>query len=143
MVYNSFDIANKILQKGAQNDGGELISNLKLQKLLYYMQGFHLAVFDTPLFDDDIFAWQYGPVLPEVYYRYKANGNKGIEPVGEVIVLEEKEEKLFDEVFSVYGEFSAIGLMNLTHEEDPWKNTPIGEKILKDKMTEFFKTRIV
>ncbi|HNW49669.1 MAG TPA: DUF4065 domain-containing protein [Prolixibacteraceae bacterium] len=143
MVYNSFDIANKILQKGAQSDGGELISNLKLQKLLYYMQGFHLAVFDTPLFDDDIFAWQYGPVLPEVYYRYKANGNKGIEPVGEVIVLEEKEEKLFDEVFSVYGEFSAIGLMNLTHEEDPWKNTPIGEKILKDKMTEFFKTRIV
>ena len=143
MAYNSFDIANKILQKGAQSDCGELISNLKLQKLLYYMQGFHLAFFETPLFDDDIFAWQYGPVVPEVYFKYKQNGNSGIESEGNIIELDDKEEKLFDEVFSVYGEYSAIGLMNLTHEESPWKDTPLGERIGKDKMTEFFKTRII
>jgi uncharacterized phage-associated protein len=143
MAYSVFDIATKILHKGAMSDGGELISNLKLQKLLYYMQGFHLAVFGTRLFNEDIYAWQYGPVVPEVYRRYKAYNNCGIEPEGDSIIsLSVEEENLFEEVFSVYGEFSAIGLMNLTHRERPWKNTPCGEKIDDKEMVNFFKKRI-
>jgi len=142
MAYNVFDIANKILDNGVNPDAGELISNLKLQKLLYYMQGFHLAVFGTPLFNNDIYAWQYGPVVPEVYHKYKDNNNLGIMPEGKIITLEDKEEKLFDEVFDVYGEYSAIGLMNLTHREPPWEKTPCGEIIDQKLMTNFFKTRI-
>ena len=44
----------------------------------------------------------------------------------------------------VYGKYSAIGLMNMTHEEMPWKSTPVGEGnvIAKEKMMEFFKTRL-
>ena len=61
MSYNVFDIADKIIAaSSSQAEVGDVMTNLKLQKLLYYMQGFHLAVFDTPLFDEDIEAWQYG-----------------------------------------------------------------------------------
>ncbi len=47
---------------------GELISNLKLQKLLYYAQGFHLALYDKLLFSEDIEAWQHGPVVRDVCF---------------------------------------------------------------------------
>lgn len=143
MSYNVFDIANKIIVKGSYSDVGEPISNLKLQKLLYYMQGFHLAFFNTPLFDEEIEAWQYGPVVPEVYKKYRVFGNTGITPEEVVITLSDEEESLFDEVYSVYSEFSAIGLMNLTHQESPWKNAPNSGVIEKDVMKEFFKTRLV
>ena len=52
MAYKALDIAKKLIFK-AQNDepnGGKRLTNLKLQKLLYYQQGFHLAFFGTPLF---------------------------------------------------------------------------------------------
>lgn len=69
MTYKASDIAKKLIFK-AQNDepnGGEKLTNLKLQKLLYYQQGFHLAVFGIPLFNEDVEAWMYGPVVPDVY----------------------------------------------------------------------------
>lgn len=118
-MYSAFEIANKILDRAANNDAGDLISNLKLQKLLYYMQGFHLAFFGEPLFKEEIHAWQFGPVVPDVYFHYRENENKGILPEDEVIVLKDEEEELFDKVFSVYGDYSALGLMNLTHNEAP------------------------
>lgn len=141
---SALDIAYKILKKACSSDEGELISNLKLQKLLYYMQGFHLASFNTPLFDEDIEAWQYGPVVPSVYAHFKHNGNGGIEYNGDTIALPSKEEALFNEVYRVYGKFSAVGLMNMTHEEKPWKTTPtgVGNVISHDKMKQFFKTRL-
>jgi len=53
------------------NRDGDLISNLKLQKLLYYAQAWHLVNFDVPLFGDSIEAWDFGPVIPNVYRQYK------------------------------------------------------------------------
>ena len=69
MAYKALDIANKIISK-TDLEHGDTISNLKLQKMMYYQQGFHLAYFGTPLFDEDIVAWQYGPVVPSVYKEY-------------------------------------------------------------------------
>jgi uncharacterized phage-associated protein len=144
MTYNVIDIANKILAKASISEFEDLICNLKLQKMLYYMQGFHLAYFEKPLFDDEIEAWMYGPVIPKVYETFKSNGNSGIKFTGEVINLTEKEESLFNEVYRVYGAYSAVGLMNLTHSEMPWKSTPtgIGSIIGKDKMMTYFKKRL-
>lgn len=141
MAYNALDIANKVIHNLTKNtDAGEVVSNLKLQKMLYYVQGFHLAYFAKPLFDEDIEAWMYGPVVPSVYDQYKANGNKGLESVGDVVQLSPEEESLFNEVLSVYGEFSAIGLMNMTHAEMPWKSTSVGmgNVIEKEKLRTFF-----
>lgn len=79
MSYNVLDIANKLLTL-ADECCGELMSNMKLQKMLYYQQGYHLALFDEPLFEDDLEAWMYGPAVPIVYDYYEINGNNGIQP---------------------------------------------------------------
>ena len=70
MAYSVQDIAKWILTRNrleVQTEDGDYISNLKLQKLLYYSQGCFLALRDEPLFDSPIEAWTYGPVVPEVY----------------------------------------------------------------------------
>ena len=140
----AIDIAKKILYKATNDEKGELVSNLKLQKLLYYMQGYHLAVFNKPLFNEEIEAWMYGPVVPNVYNEYSRFGNKGIECNETPITLSEDEEALFDEVYEVYSQYSAYGLMNLTHKEKPWETTStgVGNIISKEKIRVFFKTKI-
>ncbi len=145
MAYKVLDIANKLLCHAAASEEGELLSNMKLQKMLYYQQGFHLAYFNEPLFDGDIEAWMYGPVVPVVYDKFMKNGNRGIEPLNEEeILLSDDEEILFNEVCNVYGAYSASGLMNMTHKESPWTTTPTGKGnvITHDKMISFFKTRL-
>lgn len=120
------------------------MSNMKLQKMLYYQQGFHLAYFNTPLFDEDIEAWMYGPVVPSVYSFYESNGRNGIMPnLDDEFKLENEEElNLFNQVFDIYGKYSAYGLMEMTHNETPWIETPTGKGsvIKKELMTDFFKT---
>jgi uncharacterized phage-associated protein len=146
MNYPVIEIANKIVVN-TDSSQGETISNLKLQKLLYYMQGFFIAVFDKKLFEDPIEAWQYGPVVRSAYLHFKDFGSNSISlPVEtEVINMSSEEELLFNEVMEEYGQFSAIKLMNMTHDELPWKKTfhknPQGE-ITYDLLREYFKTQI-
>lgn len=145
MAYKALDIAKMLINKAASDDGGDLLTNLKLQKLLYYEQGFHLAYFGTQLFEENIEAWQYGPVVPDVYNYFKKYGKNVIEPEECGIQISDKEEcALFDEVYSVYGKYSAFGLMNMTHSESPWASTHVGvgNEISLQKMTDFFKTRL-
>lgn len=125
----------------------EEISNLKLQKLLYYVQGFNLAIFDEPLFDDKIYAWQYGPVVKTVYDEYKIKGAGGIVLEDDdfdikSVLKKKKQRDLLKEVNDIYGQFSAIKLMNMTHSEPPWKNTNMNEEISHKKLREYFRTRI-
>lgn len=145
MAYKALDIAHKLLTSAKNAEGGELMSNLKLQKMLYYEQGFHLAKFNTPLFDEDIEAWMYGPVVPTVYNHFHSFGANGISPEDhKPIELNPIEEKLFNEVFTAYAQFSAIGLMNMTHKEKPWINTKTGtgNVISKENLKKYFKTKL-
>jgi uncharacterized phage-associated protein len=147
MSYSIIDISNKII---ASTDvaQGETISNLKLQKLLYYLQGFFIAVYDRKLFVEPIEAWQYGPVVRDAYLHFKHFGSASISLSDEVVVIDlpTNESELFDEVLNEYGQFSAIKLMNMTHEELPWKKTfnenPQGE-ITYGLLKEYFKTQLV
>ena len=139
--YKALDIANKIISK-TDLEHGDTISNLKLQKMMYYQQGFHLAYFGTPLFDEDIVAWQYGPVVPSVYKEYKSFESNSISTSKEGISLSDDEEELFNNVYEEYNQFSAVALMKMTHEESPWKTTEINSVISRDKMMAFFKTQI-
>lgn len=145
MAYKALDIANKLLSKAADVCGGDLMSNMKLQKMLYYEQGYHLAAFGTPLFDEDVEAWMYGPVVPSVYEHFKEHGAGGIMPETEKpIELAEDEEDLFNDVFDAYVDFSAYGLMRKTHGESPWRKTTtgFGNVISQEKMAEFFSKKL-
>ena len=141
------NVAEYFLVK-TEPDCEEFISNLKLQKLLYYAQGFFLAIYDKLLFDDPIEAWTHGPVVRELYHEYKESGSKAIDPPERIdlSIYDEKTTDLLDEVWQVYGQYSAYKLRNLTHEEPPWKNAydkMPGSEISRDSMKEYFKTQLV
>lgn len=103
-------------------DAGDSISNMKLQKLCYYAQGFWLALHGEPLFDDPIEAWQHGPVIPDLWREYRQHGAFGIPRPADVEPTEYDDEVrgVLEEIFEVYGQFSAWKLRNLTHDEAPW-----------------------
>ncbi|PRY46965.1 putative phage-associated protein [Spirosoma oryzae] len=117
------DVAEYILQLADSEVSDNDVTNLKLQKLVYYVQGFHLAMFDKTVFSDPIAPWQYGPVVSELYHTYKENGGSVIKPTAEYTPTEafsEEQENLIKEVFNVYGQFSAWKLRDMTHQELPW-----------------------
>lgn len=125
----------------ADEEGGEYISNLKLQKLLYYAQGCFLAVTDQPLFNDAIVAWQHGPVVESVYHQYKKNGAEGI-PFDEDFDFSDftdDENDLLTQVYNIFGQYSAWKLRNMTHNETPWQETAQNAVIPIEKIKEYFK----
>lgn len=124
------------------NQGADGISNLKLQKLLYYAQSAFLALKNTPLFSNDIVAWNHGPVIEEIYHKYKEYGFNDIDKFDEV-KIDEDTEKLLTEVYNVFGEYSAWGLRNLTHTEKPWLSTNKNSIISQELMKESFKENYV
>ncbi len=138
-----FDVADYFLSK-TDEEAGDVISNLKLQKLVYYAQGFTLAVTGKPLFNEEIEAWQHGPVVPDLYHKYKDHGAYGIPAPTNVDFSKFSSEikEILDEVYDVYGQFSAWKLRNMTHGEAPWKNTKMGDVISLSSMSEYFKTQI-
>lgn len=99
-------------------------TNLKLNKLLYYAQGHALKRFGKTLFDEDIQAWDYGPVVETVYHTFKMYGNNGI---GEVYgdfseeCFTEQEQRLLLDIARVYGQFTGTALIDKTHVKGgPW-----------------------
>jgi uncharacterized phage-associated protein len=128
---------------------GEELSNLKLQKLLYYAQGHVLAERQRPLFSDQIQAWSHGPVVPDVYHEYKGCGSSTIElsqddPFSWDDVDRETTE-LLSKVWNTYGGFSAGRLRNMTHAEPPWRaHFRPGERrivIPQEEIRDYFTTR--
>ena len=143
MAYNAIDIAKKIICR-TDVEHGDSVTNLKLQKLLYYMQGFHLAFFGTPFFNEAIEAWTYGPVVPVVFQEFKKYKKRDINPTNYVdsLMLTEDEQQMFDLVYGEYNQFSAVALMHITHNEGPWKNHDLGDVIPNEELREFFLTQI-
>lgn len=132
----------------SNDDNGDLISNLKLQKLLYYAQGLSLAANNTPLFEEDIEAWMHGPVVPSVYQTYRVCGADAIPPPEDYDVsrIENDTRDILDEIWIVFGQFSAWKLRNMTHDEPPWKNAydeTCSKVITKESMRDYFLTQLV
>lgn len=140
----AYDIANTFLFLDQENDG-EGITHLKLQKLVYYAQGFFLAIFDKPLFEESIEAWTHGPVVPAVYNIYKDRGREllSVSEDFTLDILSNDEKDLIEEVYEVFGQFSAWKLRNMTHEEPTWLNHEnCADEITHTELKDYFKTRI-
>lgn len=144
------EVARWILSKNevavASNDA-EYISNMKLQKLLYYAQGCHLALHDTVLFQDNIEAWKHGPVVPDVYHEYKRFGSNGIEiaQLDELDVGDFTDEQIdtLEQTYEVFGQYSAWKLREMTHSETPWLTTPANGVISINSIKQYFKENYV
>lgn len=104
----------------------DLMTNLRVNKLLYFAQGECLRQQGYPLFDDDIEAWTYGPVVPCVYTTYKKFGREPIKDDTEYdnnAFSEQDRDVLFD-VLRYYGQLSTFALVAMSHQEkSPWSAT--------------------
>jgi len=114
-----FDIADWFLAKA--NDENKPLKPMKLQKLVYFAYGWRYAYFDKPLFPETIYAWRHGPVVKELYDRFKPF--KG-QPIIEGVTpkkLDVQVETILDSVWKAYGQYSDVHLSDITHRPDsPW-----------------------
>ena len=119
---------------------------MKVLKLVYISHGFNLAIFDTPLIKEKVQAWQYGPVIPELYFRLKTNDLDTISVFYDDVQRLERDEnttKLLDAVYTKYGKYDGIQLSNLTHQKKtPWDITvnKYESEITEDLIKEHYKT---
>lgn len=118
------DVAYLFL-KWAYRDG-EIVSNLKMQKLLYYAQAWHLVFFNNkPLFCEDIEAWALGPVIPEAYREFKSFGHGPLEyELADDLEAPFSKAQLnyLEECYTSFVSHSPHALVNMTHNEKPWKD---------------------
>lgn len=121
------DVANYIV-KAFQEAGDDSITNLKLQKILYYLQGWHLGLYGEPLFEDDFEAWRLGPVVPEVYDMFKEYESRAIDKPTDDAGLDLPFQDYINSVLAVYAPEQAWTLADMTHKEPPWINARQGLK---------------
>lgn len=99
------------------------LTPMQVQKLAYIAHGWQLGIAGRPLVNEPIEAWQYGPVIPSLYRRYKHYGSSPIDecPSERPTSLDEEEHDLIDQVWKGYGNRSGVSLSALTHEPGtPW-----------------------
>jgi uncharacterized phage-associated protein len=134
VAYSSKAIANYFLDK---DDSGRDITQMKLHKLLYFAQGWNLAILDVELFKDEIQAWQYGPVVPSIWYEFQDFGarpitrkakryyvERGVQFTPKVGDLDGDTRQILDRVWGEYGALTAGQLSRMTHESGtPWAKT--------------------
>lgn len=144
-MISASDVAKYIIN--AFHEKEDLITNLKLQKLLYYVQGWHLGLYNKAIFEEELQAWVHGPVSPNVYQQYKSyKWNPISEEIKDIYEFPLPIRKHINEVLDVYGMDTAWELERRTHLEDPWKfargaiplDAESEAKITKDSMRLFF-----
>lgn len=123
MGYAALTVAKYFLSITDRKESGDLISNLKLQKLLYYAQGYSVALYGVknPLFPEKVYAWKHGPVVKRTYHHYSSYGDEAL-PAEAAPALDDGTRAFLDEIYRVYGRFSAWALREMTHRESPWLN---------------------
>jgi len=125
-------------------------SNLKLQKLLYYVQGWYLGIHGKAVFHEEVQAWAHGPVVPDVFHALRHHGWNPVPKSSEIIVLDGQIDSHVRAVLKAYGKFSAAQLERLSHTEQPWldargdlpPNVPSRAVITHKSMKEYFSSRV-
>ena len=134
-------IAKYILAK--RTNEGNPISNLQLQKILYYCQGYFIKFFNQLLFEEPICKWTYGPVVPETYYIYNIYGSHKICESGKgfnsSLSLPRKWENCLQHVVDRCVNLPIKTLVCKTRQETPWQNAETGKEIDIASIRSYFK----
>lgn len=136
-MYRALQIANYVVSVALQMR--KPITNLHLQKILYYLQAKELISDGMPLFDDTIEKWRLGPVIPKVYHEYKEFGSQPIDDIATEIIFDDEtfdikiikfneddidnatKDKIKSDIITLLNE-NPFKLVDLTHEHSPWKD---------------------
>ncbi|EHI5143940.1 DUF4065 domain-containing protein [Vibrio alginolyticus] len=129
---------------------GESPSPMKLQKLCYYSQGYHLAETNAEdeLFGEDFQAWQHGPVIVDLYHKYKHYQWRQI--TDDIPSFNEDLRDFLTDIVAAYGRYDGAALSTMTHRESPWldargdldESEGSSEVITKDSLHKFFAAKL-
>lgn len=145
MEYNAIDVAKYIVFYCIGKNYS--ISNLKLQKLLYFVQAYFLINLGRPCFFDTIEAWDFGPVVPNVYHTFKMYGGGQIpyfyaDEYDIKDAISDDDKKRIGVVVDSLAKYTASDLVEATHKQDPWKNVynphVLGTEITNLSIKEYF-----
>lgn len=141
-------VANKLIEIGRQQ--GIALTPMQLIKLVFFAHGWMLGLYNRSLINRPVQAWQYGPVIPEVYWAFNRFGRHPISDAAkDQFGLEYRSQFSPDEVgvmrsvVNAYGKHHAYELSDLTHQDGtPWKETfksGVREEIPNERIHGYFK----
>jgi uncharacterized phage-associated protein len=130
---------------------------MKLQKLVYFAQGYHLAKYNKPLLKENFQAWTYGPVIPVIYNDFKLYGSRPITNTAEYLpsnndrgpyILDAEAGDAINYTWYVLKNFSAFALSNWTHQPDgPWAKVFVpnvrSTSISNDDIQQYFEKLLI
>ena len=139
-MYTAINIAKYIISYYYEHK--RTVSNLKLQKLLYFIQAEFLVAKGERCFKEKIEAWDFGPVVPEVYKKYQMYGGANI-PVFKTLeygYISPDDKKLIDGILDECAPYSAAALVEITQNQRPWKVAYYGDdkEVRPDLIKEYF-----
>jgi uncharacterized phage-associated protein len=145
-------VVNTLLAEAMKRN--KTLSNIQVQKLLYFLHGHFMAKTEKPLLDEAFEAWQYGPVVRSIYDQLNQYGNAAIKNYLPLIDNESGKENIFvvsedftnfwevfDEVWSKYGNLAPFDLVAKSHEFDgPWHQVKIRYGVISnDVILDYFR----
>lgn len=150
MPYPASLIAYAFVKKGIE--AGKPVTQMKLQKMVYFAHGYHMAKGYGPLIDEDFEAWQFGPVVPVIYSEYKRAGRDPIRTTDEQndAKLRELSPQAWESInytWEATKNLSAMTLSNWTHKKgSPWDvaympnywSVPMDNSVIESYFREFF-----
>lgn len=134
------------------NDAGIPITQLHVQKLMFLFEAYYMNVMQAPyLYECNYQAWNFGPVAPKLYKRFKEYGSNPIvltaNELKEAESIDDLKKELMKKLFDAFKTLSAADLVKFTHAEgSPWKdawNTKEYSTISKEKMKEWFSKYVI
>lgn len=139
-MYSAHDIACYIVYSEYMNN--RRVSNLRLQKLLYFVQLFYCAATGNVCFNDRMEAWQYGPVVPSIYFEYKSFGADNIVPMFDNCHdhISREDCDFIDGILSECAAKTNTDLVNITHNQDPWRDAynHVGSRVISNEAIQRF-----
>ena len=152
-IESLFSVSDKMLRVIAYIfEKLEEVTPLMLQKLLYFVQGVHFALYGKPMFEEDCRAWVHGPVYPEVYELFRDFKYNPIEDARFSILegigssLTDDEKRVVDLVLNTFGMYGGKVLEKITHNETHWiearkgygENIPSNEVLSKERIMKYY-----
>jgi uncharacterized phage-associated protein len=128
IIYKAIDIANWFISQ-YDRECGDVITHLKLQKLLYYSEAWTQTILNRQLFQESIEAWAHGPVVREVFNVFKDYKWNPLDPSAKVIKFDNDVLDILEQVLDIYGGTSAKVLERMTHKSQPWIDARDGSSI--------------
>ena len=119
-MYGAIEVANYIIKY--EHSQKRMISNLKLQKLLYFVQAQFIRVKDEVCFKDKIIAWSFGPVVENVYHAYKYYGGLDITKLKDNvnICIDQEHKKIINEVLEKFSYTPLYELVDIIKHQTPY-----------------------